>query len=105
MNENQQYGLENAVIESIVSVLSSNPKITKLVLFGSRAKGTFHAGSDVDLALIGSALNLEDILTASIEIEKLNQPYKFDFVIYERIKEPALVEHINRVGVVLFERI
>lgn len=105
MNKNQQYGLESAAFESIISVLSSNPKIREVILFGSRAKGTFHAGSDVDLALIGSALNLDDILNASIDIEKLNLPYKFDLVIYERIKESALVDHIKRVGVVLFERI
>lgn len=104
MNNNHQYGLENAVVESIISALSPNLKINEIILFGSRAKGNFHAGSDIDLALIGSGLMLDDILNGSIEIDKLNLPYKFDLIIYDRIKEIALKEHINRVGVVLFQR-
>lgn len=104
MNGKLKYGLENDVIESIISTLCQNQKITKVILFGSRAKDTFHAGSDVDLALIGLGINLDDILNVMIEIEKLNLPYKFDLIIYERIKESELIEHINRVGIVLFDR-
>jgi hypothetical protein len=44
------------------------------------------------------------ILEATIEIEKLLLPYKTDLVIFDRIKEPALTDHINRIGVVLFKR-
>jgi hypothetical protein len=58
----------------------------------------------VDIALKGSGLKLNDIIDASIEIDKLYLPYKFDFVIYDRIKEKALAEHIERVGIVLYER-
>jgi hypothetical protein len=35
---------------------------------------------------------------------KLNLPYKFDFVIFKRIKEKPLIEHIERVGLTLFQR-
>ena len=104
MKNQPAYGLEVEVIDNILSKLTSNPKISKIILFGSRAKGTFRAGSDVDLALVGSELNLDDILNASLEVETLLLPYKFDFVLYHRIKESELTEHIDRVGVVLFER-
>jgi len=43
-------------------------------------------------------------LDLSIEIEKLNLPFRFDLIIYERIKENSLLDHIKRVGVNLFER-
>ena len=73
-------------------------------MFGSRAKGTYHAGSDVDIALFVDDLCLNDILDLSVEIEKLSMPYKFDLIINSSIKEIALLDHIKRVGVNLFER-
>lgn len=104
MTDNIKYGLLESDISQVVSVLQQNRKITKIVLFGSRAKGTNHAGSDVDLALFGDNLALNDILDLSVEIEKLNLPYMFDLIIYNRIKEATLLDHIRRVGVNLFER-
>jgi len=100
MAEGTKYGLLESDINQIVMVMQQNLKITKVVLFGSRAKGTW----DVDLALFGDDLVLNDILELTIEIETLNLPYKSDLAIFKRIKETALIEHINRVGVKLFER-
>jgi len=56
--------------------------------------------------LLESDINqrLNDLLDLSIEIEKLNLPFRFDLIIYERIKENSLLDHIKRVGVNLFER-
>lgn len=98
------YGIENSELETVISVLSENDKINKVSLFGSRAKGNFTTGSHIDLALQGENLVLNDILEASIEIDKLFLPYKFDLIIQNRIKEVALIEHIERVGITLFKR-
>lgn len=104
MNEDRKFGLRVNDINKINSIFESNPKIHKAILFGSRAKGNFEAGSDIDIALKGSALNLDDILSSFSEIEKLSLPYKVDIVIFERINEEALIDHITRVGVILFDR-
>lgn len=104
MNDNTKYGLPESDISQIVSALQQKQNLKKIVLFGSRAKGTYHAGSDVDLVLFGDNLGLNDILDLSVELEKLNLPYMFDLIIYNRIKEPVLLDHIMRVGVNLFER-
>lgn len=104
MSSTSKYGLQNAEINPIIEVLSQNGRITQIILFGSRAKGTFTVGSDVDIALKGSELNLSDVLEAAVNLDELLLPYKFDLVIYDRIKELSLREHIDRVGMVLFER-
>ena len=104
MNKVVNYGLGKSNIDAIVSVFSKNIKISTAILFGSRAKGNFSQGSDVDIALKGNGLNLDDLLNASLEIDDLLLPYKFDLIIFERIKEQALIEHINRVGIKLYER-
>lgn len=104
MNENRKYGILEADIQRIVSIFRANPNINELILFGSRAKGNFDQGSDIDLVIKGQALKLNDILKAKLEVDKLLLPYKFDIVIYNRIKEKALLNHIDRVGVKLYSR-
>ncbi len=104
MDLHNQYGLIESEQDQLITVLSSNVKIEKLVLFGSRAKGTFENGSDIDLALFGDELKLDDILNASILIDNLQLPYQVDLVIYDRIKEQKLKDHINRVGVILYQK-
>lgn len=104
MDSKSKYGLPHSEIDQIISILKKNAKIDKIVLFGSRAKGNFENGSDVDLAVIGKKIDTNDIVHASIEIDKLSLPYKFDIIIYNRIHDKALLDHIDRVGVVIFER-
>ena len=104
MTENRKYGLLKKDIDSLVSIISSNQKVDKIILFGSRAKNNFTAGSDIDLALKGNLLKLNDVLDFKIKAENLSLPYKIDLIIYDCIKEPDLISHIDRVGINLFER-
>ena len=45
------FGLQDSDIKSIVKILLKNPLINEAYIFGSRAKGNFKKGSDVDIAL------------------------------------------------------
>lgn len=82
-------------------IIQKSPNIQDAILFGSRAKGTFSPGSDIDIALKGKDIVLNDVLDLKTALEELNLPYKFDLVIYDRITEEALKEHITRVGISL----
>jgi predicted nucleotidyltransferase len=104
MSENRKFGLRETDVERLIAVLASNSKISKIILFGSRAKGNFREGADIDLSLAGNNLNLDDVINATLATDQLNLPYKIDLVIYDRIRENALKEHIDRAGIVLFER-
>ncbi|MEI8402869.1 MAG: nucleotidyltransferase domain-containing protein, partial [Alcaligenaceae bacterium] len=77
--------------------------IDKVVLYGSRALGTHKPGSDIDLALFGK--NVTPDLTASIAIliDDLLLPYTLDLTAYDLIDNLALREHIDRVGIELFQ--
>lgn len=104
MSEHRKYGLLESDLESILEVLRSNSKIDQVILFGSRAKGDNSNGSDIDLAIRGKDLKLDDILDAKTRFDELPIPYKIDLIIYERISEQDLKDHVDRVGVVLYER-
>ncbi len=98
------YGLKEEQIIKIKTLFAENHLIKKAVLFGSRAKGNFKPGSDVDIALMGSEISFNDLLFLHNKIDELNLPYKFDILIYDQIKDNDVIEHIKRVSVILYEQ-
>jgi predicted nucleotidyltransferase len=95
-----KFGLLDRDIDEILSVLESFSKIKGAIIFGSRAKGNFKNGSDVDLALKGKDLDFETISKVSFELnEESRMPYRFDVLNYHSIKEPELKNHIDSVGI------
>jgi predicted nucleotidyltransferase len=99
-----KYGLDEIDIERINSVFASFPEVEKVVLYGSRAKGNYKLGSDIDLTLKGHHLNLETINTIETKIDDLLLPYLFDISIFNQIDNPDLIAHINRVGIVFYDK-
>jgi predicted nucleotidyltransferase len=101
MNDNR-FGFKPGDLETIVQTLSKFPEIKKAVIFGSRAKGTYQAGSDVDIAVW--AINDDKIrqLSGILNDETL-LPYKFDILNYDKIDTQELKEHINRAGIEIYQ--
>jgi predicted nucleotidyltransferase len=99
-----KFGLPDRVIARLVEVLSQNESIERTVLFGSRAKGTYHEGSDIDLCLTGTDINLSVLSRLEARIDDLDMPWKVDLVPEAMIDSKALLDHIHRVGAVLYER-
>ena len=89
-----------SVAKSICEILGRHPNVRRAVLFGSRAKGNFREGSDIDLALEG-----EGELSLLIgEFDDAPIAHRVDILLKEKIDHPALLEHIERVGRVFYER-
>ncbi len=98
------YGLgENSIIK-IVQVFAKYDNVSRVVLYGSRAKGDYKAGSDIDLTIIGEELNLSLLNKISIDLDDLLLPYTFDISIFRQISNSDLIEHIKRVGKVFYKR-
>lgn len=93
--------LQPSELELICSVLRQHPEVHRATLFGSRAKGTHHDRSDVDLALSGE-LGLLGAEAIATELEELPLPYRFDVQALEQISLAPLLEHIKRVGIVIY---
>ena len=97
-----KFGLKEETILKITSVFKEFPQIEKAILYGSRAKGNFKEGSDIDLALVGKNLNLSVISKIQTEIDNLLLPYSFDISIYHQIENSELINHIDRVGKIFY---
>ena len=100
----KRFGLTEPTINKIVSVFINYSKIEKVLLYGSRARGNYHNGSDIDLTLIGDELNYSQLGNIELDIDDLFLPYSFDISIFKDINNPDLVEHINRVGIIFYEK-
>ncbi len=99
------FGLDNKTIQDIRDAFSKNPLIEKVILYGSRAKGNYRTGSDIDITLIGEDLSLNNSVYPLMDaIEDLCLPYMFDISVFSQIDDENLIEHINRVGKVFYEK-
>ena len=102
---NNKFGLLDSDVEAIVSVLSNHAKVERAYIFGSRAKGDFKNGSDLDLALKGDEMDFDTVSQVSYLLnEETNMPYKFDVLNYHSTKEPDLIKHIDRVDIEIYQR-
>ena len=97
-------GLKSEHRRAIIETLSANPKVERIVLFGSRAMGTFTPTSDIDLALYGDDLTLSDQAALAEAMAELSIPQRVDILIHHRIENRALREHIRKHGVEWFMR-
>jgi len=99
-----KFGLDAITLSKITSVFVKNPEIEEVVIYGSRAKGNYREGSDIDITLKGN--NITDNIKTNIEldIDNLNTPYLFDISIFNTLNSKSLVEHINRVGQIFYKK-
>jgi predicted nucleotidyltransferase len=88
------FGLDLSDIQSIQEILGQFPEVQQALIFGSRAKGNFRSGSDIDIAIKG------DEATHSIASKIM--PYHFDVLSYRELNNKELISHIDRVGKELY---
>lgn len=101
----KNYGISERSFHLLLKTFLSFPEIDEVLLFGSRAKGNFRTGSDIDLAIKGKNVGPDLILKLkSIFNERLPIPYEVDVVGYENLDNKSLQEHIDRAGVVIYNK-
>lgn len=95
-------GISSDDMQKLQSVFDAEPRIVQVTLYGSRAKQTHRSGSDIDLTLEGRNLSTGWLMDLKRKIDDLLLPYEVDLSIFEHIDNQDLLEHINRVGKVIF---
>lgn len=100
-----KYGLQDTTIQKICAVLAQFPQVERAVLYGSRAKGNYKNGSDIDLTLYGGQDLTRSVLYKIMdELDDLLLPYTFDLSIFSDINDSAVIDHIHRVGAVFYQK-
>lgn len=100
----KKYGLKDSEIVAIQNVFKLCSKLEKAILYGSRAKGNYRPGSDIDISLKGNELDYKDLVAIENLLDDLLLPYTIDLSVYHLIDSPDLVEYINRVGIEFYSK-
>ena len=97
-------GLSGKELGLLRAALAHSTGLTRAWIFGSRAKGTAKAASDIDIAVEGLQTHLQ-VEAARDRLNDLPLPYVVDIQAIEDIKNPALREHIGRCGLLLLDNL
>jgi len=98
-----KYGLSESLLANLNSIFSRYPEIETVILYGSRAKGNFQTGSDINLTMLGKKLNQDIRSGVWLAIDDLNTPYGIDLSILKEIDSEGLRDHISRVGIPIYQ--
>lgn len=93
-------GIRPVVLEQICSH-AKKYGIQKVILFGSRARGTFHRDSDIDLAVSGGNA---DLFRLAVE-EETDTLLTYDVVDLDHTASAELLDVIRKEGIVLYEEV
>ena len=93
---------EAEVIQEIKNLANKYASIEKVLLYGSRARGTARDTSDFDLCVCGyERFEYNNFFN---DIDDMDTWYTFDVVSFHQIKNKVFLNEILRDGVTIYER-
>lgn len=98
------FGLTKKCLLKLKTIFEKYEEIESVIIYGSRAKGNYREGSDIDLTLVGDKIS-HDLLNKILqEIDLLNIPYLFDISVYKDLKSKGLLQHIRDYGKIFYKK-
>ena len=100
-----KFGISEKSFNHLMETFKKYPEVEEVIIFGSRAKGNYKRGSDIDLAIKGEKCNASLALDLSAYInQELPIPYMVDVLDYNSLQHQELKEHIDRVGAIFYKK-
>ena len=98
------FGLNKKDMDFICECISHQALVERAVVFGSRAMGNYKKGSDIDIAIFGKEVTNREQSFIIDELEESTLPYEVDLVIYEKIENEKLRQHIMEYGIEIYSK-
>ncbi len=98
------FGISDKRMEEVTAIFAACPEVEEVLIFGSRAKGNFRPGSDIDLALKGEKLTDDHLGKIYFALDDLLMPQRFDLLLLGALRHEGLLGHIGRVGQVFYKK-
>jgi len=96
--DNNNYGLNRREMQTISGILSKYDEVKNVLIFGSRAKGEYHSGSDIDIAIIDKDTRYQTLRNIKNDFSDSSLPYNVDLINFSTLTNEDLKNHILRVG-------
>ena len=98
-----EYGLRQKDMDYMLNVFKSMPEIEQVIIYGSRAVGSFEKGSDIDLAISGEMITNLQIGRIHSMLENEGPTFLlFDVLHYNTLKNQALKKQIDEKGKLIY---
>lgn len=97
------FGLDECLHADLAAVFMRYPAITKVLIFGSRAKGTAKPGSDIDLAVVAPAMNTTTFNQLWNELDELPLVFKLDVLHLDTLNQTDLKTRIQAEGQIFYQ--
>ncbi|MCF6093277.1 nucleotidyltransferase domain-containing protein [Microaerobacter geothermalis] len=94
-----RFGLEDKIMEKIISIFSRYKAVQKAVIFGSRARGDFKYNSDIDIAVL---TNGEPVTGLLHDLDEAAGIYKTNLIILDKLNNERLRQNIERDGIEIY---
>ena len=98
-----KFGLPERTIKELLEYFKSKPEVKKVMIYGSRAKGNFKNGSDIDFAVWTDDKSAYE-LRIEAELDDLETPYMFDVTDYKNLTHEGMKNSIDRDGVLFYKK-
>jgi len=95
-------GLTERDLATIRQIFNNYADIKSVRIFGSRSNGTYHSGSDIDLAIMNEIVDKRILFRLKGEFEESSLPYFVDLVIFSNLSNDALSRHIQEEGIMIY---
>lgn len=102
MADTLTFGLSSAIIADLHRVFAAYPEVEQVLIFGSRAKGNFRSGSDIDLAVLASRVSEARFTQLWNELDALPILFKMDVLHWNSLGNERLKNKIREEGKVFF---
>ncbi len=102
-NNRNKFGLTERDMKTIQEILIKYPEVREVRLFGSRAKGNYKPGSDIDIAVINEGVSSKTINDLSSDFEESSLPYTVDVVNFPTLSHKEFMEHITNAGIEFYK--
>jgi len=104
VTQDNPFGLSPQILQKLKSVFAQHITIDSVLIYGSRAKGNYRNGSDIDLTIKGNEIPFTELMQIENQIDDLMLPYTVDLSQYSQLENTDLIAHIDRVGVAIFTK-
>ncbi len=98
------FGLTERDMKTITGILNKFTEVDVVNIFGSRAKGTFKEGSDIDLVIMNKSVSEKTLKKIQLEFEDSSLPYTVDLVCFDKLHQQEFIDHINRISILFYKK-
>jgi len=97
------FGLSAAILDELRLVFSRFSAVDRVLIYGSRARGDFRPGSDIDLLVLAPTMAAPELARLWMALDDLPIIFRLDVSLCQEVDNPKLMRNMLADGVTLYQ--